>query len=517
MGTGKSTVGRALAQKYGLEFVDLDLEVERRAGCSVPEIFRECGEAEFRRLETEALTGLPDGGGRVIAAGGGTFVSQRNRDLLRDGQAVLCLSCDLDELERRLLGRAGRPLLENADRAALCDLLDQRRGVYDLFPSVDTTGRSPEEVAEEVGERLGLAEAARLEVSGRRASTLLFGEGLLWRLGELLAERGVKGQIFLVTEETVAAQGWAELAGASLKGHNYTVDVFTLPAGEEHKTLASLQDLYRACTDCRLDRRATVVAVGGGVICDLAGTLAATYLRGLRLALIPTTLLAQVDAAIGGKVGVDFDGVKNLIGAFYPAELTLVDPAVLRTLPSALIRDGLAEVVKTGMIRSAALVEALERFAAPEDILVQTSVIRRCALEKVAVVQADPFERGERALLNFGHTVGHALEAASRYRLSHGQAVAVGMAAEARLAERNGWCSDEVMARLRALLAKLDLPVVAPGIDVETGTSLMGFDKKRQGDQLRLAVPTEVGVGAVFAVTKEEARTALEAAVGGVA
>ena len=517
MGTGKSTVGSLLARKYGLQFVDLDQEVERLAGRTVPEIFHDGGEAEFRRLETQALAGLPEGGGRVIAAGGGTFVSASNRDLLRSGQVVLCLQCDIEELDRRLGDRAGRPLLPNGDNRALRALLDRRRVVYDMFPTIETTGRSPEAVATDIAERLELSSAACLHVTSERTSTVLFGEGLLGQMGAKFREQEFDGHVLLITDETVAAHGWVDTLEASLVNCGCATARFVLPSGEHFKSLASLQELYGACTEHRLDRRATILAVGGGVICDLAGMLAATYLRGLRLVLLPTTLLAQVDAAIGGKVGIDFAGVKNLVGAFHPAELVVIDPTLLHTLPGRLVRDGLAEVVKIGMIRSAELVASLEGFVEPEDVLVRTDVIRRGVQAKVTLVQADPFERGERALLNFGHTVGHALEAVSEYRLSHGEAVAVGMVAESWLAEHHAWCAAGVRRQLLALLKQLDLPASAPDLKLDSALSVIGLDKKRHGSQLRVAVPTTVGEGAVFPVTDADARLMLEVAIRGVA
>ena len=225
-----------------------------------------------------------------------------------------------------------------------------------------------------------------------------------------------------------------------------------IPQGEEHKTLQTMDAVYHAAMQAGLDRASTVVGLGGGVVGDMAGLLAATYLRGLNLVLAPTTLLAQVDAAIGGKVGVDFHAAKNMIGAFKPANLVLIDPEALQTLPASARADGLVEIIKIGYMCSRLLISQLEAITL-ENVLEHPYIIRAAAEQKVEVVRRDPLERGERMLLNFGHTIGHGLEAASGYRLSHGQAVSIGMVAETRLAVSRGWCPRSTLETLRSLFA----------------------------------------------------------------
>jgi 3-dehydroquinate synthetase len=264
----------------------------------------------------------------------------------------------------------------------------------------------------------------------------------------------------------------------------------------------------------RLDRSSTVVALGGGMIGDLAGMLAATYLRGVGLVQAPTTLLAQVDAAIGGKVAVDLDSAKNVIGAIYPARLVLIDPEALTTLPAEVLRAGMAEIVKIALMLSGELVQWLGELADTNDILSHPEVIRRAAEEKVNIVQKDPYERGDRMLLNFGHTIGHGLEAASDYRLSHGEAISVGMRAELALAVERAWSDRSALLCLDKLLLRFSLPSGCADIARERVLDFVRHDKKRQGDRQRFAVPLEAGRGTVIEVKGRDVERAVELALG---
>ena len=511
MGTGKTTAGRRIAQTFGLRFVDLDEEIERNSGRSIPDIFQSDGEAAFRSIETSVWRGvLAEGQGRVIATGGGTLVAEENRLMVGDDRVVFTLACDLDESIARSGDRA-RPLMRTDDRGSMSALLESRRPVYDLYPQIRTDGG--EEILTQVATFLSLSEAAALEFEHRSSSEILMARGLAGRVGSVLAEREITGDLMLVTDQMVRKLPRTDQTVAALKDI-YTVHECVVPAGEEHKTLETVHALYRSCLEHRLDRDAVVIGLGGGVVGDMAGMLAATYLRGLRLVLIPTTLLAQVDAAIGGKVGVDLDGAKNMVGAFHPARAILIDPDLLETLPDAALSDGLAEVAKIGLVRCAELLEWTDGLLDARGILSEPSIIRRAALEKARVVREDPYERGVRALLNFGHTVGHAIEAASRYRLSHGSAVAVGMVAETWLAERNGWARRGPLDRLHQLLPRLGLPTRAPGVDPTSAVAFMGQDKKRRAGTLHFAVPAEAGRGIVVDVSPEDARRAIDFAVG---
>lgn len=509
MGTGKSTVGRILAGRYGLRFVDTDDEIVRRAGAPIPAIFETLGEDGFRLLETEVLRELSSGSGRVIATGGGALLDVDNRALLRADRSVLCLTCREDELGQRLNGGAGRPLLTGAWPR----LLEARRNGYAAFEQIDTSGRTPDEVADEIGARAGLHCLGDLQFQSSRRSAIHFGRGASRQLSGWLRDEPATGGILVVTDACVDRLGISERVTQDLQSLGNRVSTVVLPPGEETKSVAVLDRLYGECLAAGIDRGGLIVGVGGGVIGDLAGMLAATYMRGMRLVLVPTTLLAQVDAAIGGKVGVDAAGTKNLAGAFHPAAYVVIDPDLLTTLPSARLSEGLAEIVKIALMRSPALLERLQQLQAPADVLENPDIVRQAASEKMALVAADPFEQGERALLNFGHTVGHGIEAASGYRVTHGQAVAAGMAAEAGIGE----ALDETERGTRDLVISLtdrfQLPVIVPGIDAELAFRAMLGDKKRRGGVLHMAIPRVPGTGTVVPVDDDLARDGLQSAL----
>jgi len=523
MGTGKSTVGQILSDCYGLPFIDLDREIEQQVGTNIRSIFEERGEAAFRLMERTVLSGLlRDGEGRIIATGGGALLSTQNRALLAADQPVICLTCGSEELAHRIESQGGRPLLPGAIGEQARELLHERSAVYDLFPQVDTSHREPGEVAEEIAALLELRKAGSLCFRSHAETLLLFEVGLLDSIGSVLRAQGVDGPILLVTDSTVASLGAFTSVLASLRAAGFTVHSIAVPNGEKHKCLATLDTLYRASLQAGLDRGATILGLGGGVVCDLAGMLAATYLRGIRLVLAPTTLLAQVDASIGGKVGVDFQGVKNLVGAFYPARLVLVDPRALGTLPKTALADGTVEIIKIALMRSGELLELIQQLDDVTDVPNHSTVIRQAAQQKMRLVQVDPYERGERMLLNFGHTIGHALEAASDYCLSHGQAVSIGMAAEMWLGVQQGWCREDEFGALTALQHRFDLPQTAQpaaqspevALDRDKVLALMRHDKKRRAGKLRLALPTGPGQGAIFEAEEADIRRAIAVTIG---
>ncbi len=500
MASGKSTVGQILAQRFGMTFIDTDSEVERSTGCTVANIFERHGEAEFRRIEARVFQEAIEVPDAVIATGGGTLLSSENRGLLTSHHFVVCLECDLGSTLRRAAGTVERPLLNDRSTAGLEALLGARQAVYSSYPRIDTTNRSPDEVADAIAEMHHFDLAASYSVAHEEPFHVLVAAGSAARLGARLREYGLTGNALLVTDSTVAALDALEVVTGSLRAAGLTMHTHVVPAGEAHKTLETVHEMYTAAAGFGLDRHATVIGLGGGVVCDMAGFLASTYLRGLALVLVPTTLLAQVDASIGGKVGVDFQGTKNLIGAFKPARIVAIDPTLLRTLPHDTLLDGLVEVIKIGFILSSQLVADL-RSIPPDCILDHPHVIRKAAAEKVGVVQRDPLEHGERMLLNFGHTIGHGLEAASDFTLSHGRAVSIGMVAETRLAVDRGWCDRTVLDDLLAMLKRFSLPVDLPAARVDRVVHHIARDKKRKNDTLRVAVPTSVGTGTVVEIS----------------
>jgi 3-dehydroquinate synthetase/shikimate kinase len=507
MGTGKSTIGKLLAARLDTEFIDTDAEIERRAGRSVSWLFAERGEAAFRRLEREVLSGLGNEGGRIIAVGGGALLEEANRQLVR-GATIVCLVAEPTVLMDRISASEERPLLRGEHD--VYELLERREPVYGRYPQVDTTGAAPDEVADRVAQVAGLP-VSTISMPGKTPSTILLETGLLDRAGHVLRDHGVEGRVLVVTDETLDTLGWKSVVMDSLRGAGFDASVSVLPPGEDQKTLSTLEDLIEDCLDAGIERSDSIVGLGGGVVGDIAGLLAATYMRGIRLVLLPTTLLAQVDASIGGKTAVDVGSVKNVAGAFHPAEIVGIDPLALPTLPPPLVSDGVAEIVKIGMMRSVHLISSLDALGHAGDLVERPDVIWMAARLKADVVRADPTEQGIRALLNFGHTVGHGLEAAAGYRQSHGRCVAAGMAAET--ASTDG-IAAAVSARLTSLLDCFSLPASLPGIDPTSALSAALRDKKRRNGKVRVAIPLDVGRGSVVAWDEARLRHAVSLATG---
>ncbi len=497
MGTGKSTVGRLLAARLGRRFVDMDDILSMRAGKPISAIFAEEGEPAFRSAEAALCAELAREQGLVISTGGGALVSAENRTTLGSSGVLVCLNASADEILRRLAAATDRPLL--GDELAARDeriraLLAQRRAAYAAIPyQIDTEGRSAEAVAALVE----LAAQAATELPGmlripvhapEQGYDICLGDGVLAAAGPLLVRRGLRpGAVAIVTNSMILEH--AETLAASLAATGFTPTICQVPEGEQHKTLATVASLYEQFLAAGLDRRGAVVSVGGGVIGDMAGFAAASYLRGVPFVQAPTTLLAMVDASVGGKTGVDLPQGKNLVGAFKQPVAVLMDTGVFATLPGAEFRAGLAEVVKHGIIAAPSLFQQLED-AGPANL---QHLVAAAVRVKVDIVEEDPFEQGRRAVLNLGHTFGHALELVSEFSLRHGEAVAIGMVAASRMAVALGRCEPALAERIERLLERLGLPTRAPGYAVEAVYAAMGHDKKRAGKTLRFVVPQALG------------------------
>lgn len=533
--SGKSSVGRRLAWRLGWRFVDLDADIAAAAGKSVPEIFATEGEATFRALESEHLRRALAGEYAVVATGGGAVVAPENRALMLERAFVICLEVRPETVRARLAAHhaeeedgAVRPLLAGDDPLRRISALKaERQALYaQCHATIHTDTLTEDEVAEEAHRHLARAGAAMSPGEGEGPVAVKTASGfyhvhvgwdLMRRLGELFAARHPRARAFLIADASVfAAHGASALR--SLRDVGVPVRYFAVPSGEASKSLAEAERLWRWLIEEGAERRDVVVALGGGVVGDLAGFVAATYLRGVDYVQVPTTLLSMVDSSVGGKTAIDQPGGKNLVGAFHPPSLVVADVATLGTLPAREVRSGFAEVVKHAMIKDPALFALLERQAQALlalDPALLPPVVRRNVWIKASVVGADEREQGERVILNYGHTAGHALEAASGYRLNHGESVALGMAAAAGLAVRLGRLTGEDAARQNALLGAFGLPATVPdGIVAgpEAVLAAMARDKKVETGAIRWVLASCVGsVDVVRDVPEDSVRRSLEA------
>jgi shikimate kinase / 3-dehydroquinate synthase len=492
MGAGKSTVARELARALGTDPLDSDELLTRRFGHSPAAEFELRGEASFRAAEEQVVCELLDGAqpGAVIALGGGSILSERVRTAL-EPHVVVLLDIEAEQAWERVGapaesagGPLGRPLAR--DREAFLALHAQRRELYEshaqaILPQLQRGGASNvldalrALAAAPPGTRLLWAQSASGDYP------VLIGSGLLRAAGagdpaELWPLDRSASRAFCVTDEQVAA-----LYGDQLQG---LVGSIAISPGEQHKTLAIAESVWRAMLEAQLDRGDHVVALGGGVVGDLAGFCAGTYQRGVPVVQIPTTLLAQVDSAYGGKTGVDLPQAKNYVGVYHQPAGVLVDPDTLQSLPERELAAGWVEVLKTALIAGGELWRGV---AAGEDLDAQT--IFECARTKLAVVAADERDGGRRQVLNLGHTVGHAVETATGYaRFRHGEAVGLGLLAALRLSG-----ADALREQVREMLLARDLPVSLDGVDVEQVLQAAARDKKRIGETLPFVLVSRPG------------------------
>lgn len=507
MGSGKSTVASEVAKLIGAPAVDLDSLIASSEGRSVSQLFAERGERAFRDLEAEHVRRVIAAHDHcVVALGGGTVTRETTRRMMLGSGTLVTLCVPVSELVRRLSQSDDRPLLLGRDRSqTLIDLLSERRVAYaECHAAIDAVD-APAIVAQRVVD--AAKQEALIVALGERTYPVLIGSGVRDSLASRLRESPRPASSLLFVTDSVVAGLHANALEAACLAAGVRVVKVELPPGEAAKHIGSVQLIWDAALKAGVDRDACVVGVGGGVVGDLAGFAAATILRGIGLVHIPTTLLAMVDSAIGGKTGFDTAEGKNLIGAFHQPRFVLSDIDMLSTLPLEERRAGLAEVVKSAWLDSEASVAQLERDAAslvigePECTL---RAVRMAARLKAAVVSGDEREGGERALLNLGHTVGHAIEAAAGYRdMRHGEAVSLGLVAAFRLARSLGHPAVH-LERMTRLLDTLGLPTDLDRHLSGRTLSFIAADKKRGAGKLKFVVPGIPGATQLVSLTLDD-------------
>ena len=520
-GTGKSTVGKVVARILGWWFIDVDREIAEKAGKTIAAIFEEHGEEHFRRLERDAVREACAGQGRVVAVGGGAVTFPENRESMEAAGVVVCLDALPETIHQRLQEQkrqqgmeAVRPLLESQDQLArIRQQKAERQPAYATAHwTVNTNSISLQQAADEVvrawrilsgrpaaggNQFAGNPHLAATVHSSAGECPLLVGWGLLSQIGEVLSKSGVAGPVYLISDHTVAGL-YGEAVQAALELAGIESHLYTFTPGEASKTLATAGEIYHWLAERRAQRGHVIVALGGGVVGDLAGFVAATYTRGMRFVQVPTSIAAMMDSSIGGKTAVDLPQAKNLVGAFHQPLIVVADVSTLLTLPVREAMEGWAEAIKHGLILDAGLFETFEQHS--NDLIglehkLTTEVIKRSMSIKAEVVSQDERETlGYRNLLNYGHTIGHALEAATEYgRLLHGEAVAIGMMGAAGIGVRMGVTPVDVLERQEEVLRRFDLPVRISDVDIERVEAAMTLDKKAEGSNLRWVLLEGVG------------------------
>lgn len=528
MGTGKSTLGRYLAKKLNTQFIDMDIAIEEEQGRTVAEIFQEEGEIHFRQLEREMVRKLSDQEGIIIATGGGTVKNPYNvRDLKRNG-VIFCLHCSVDEILDRTKEIGTRPILDRYPdrRQAIVELLAQRQSMYDQADfHIDTTVWDEEAISQRLLACLeGNPHPTNIKSIplhivpvdlGPDSYDIIIGNGIKQQFIDFIKGANFSHRGIIISDSNVAPI-YAKEGQRLIEAAGIVTKVVTVPAGESSKALMSTEAIFTRCIEFGLDRKSPIFALGGGVVGDLAGFIAASYMRGVPFVQIPTSLLAQVDSSVGGKVAVNHPLGKNLIGAFYQPKAVFMDLDMLKTLPKREIYTGLGEIIKYGIIYDMKFFEFLENNITAVlnlDNEVAAKMIARSCEIKAEVVSQDEKEAGLRAILNFGHTMGHAIEKNTNFtRYNHGEAVAIGMVCAARISLAMHMISETAAVRVEKLIEKLNLPTRAEGCDIETLYEAIFHDKKTVNGKVKwVLMDGEIGkVRTVTNVPENVVKDAME-------
>ncbi len=494
MGTGKDSVGKILAQNTNMAFISTDQMIELVEQKTVAKIFEERGEDYFRKKEKWALNRIKGLKNVVVATGGGMVIPPENRRTLASLGTIVQLFAEPDVLKKRIIPESSRPLVKS--KIDIERLYRQRKGIYDFARiTIDTSTLPPDRIAHEIECRLNLKKLytcnKKIEISVKTKTKdypLVIGFDILGRL-KIRQKR-----VVIITNPLVGALYLGEII-EHLKNQGKEVHYLVIPDGELHKNIDTVERICNFLLELNFQRQDFIVSLGGGVITDITGFVASILKRGCKIVHIPTTLLAQVDAAIGGKTGINTQSGKNMLGTFYQPELVICDIKKLLTLSDREFINGIAEVIKYSLIGSQRLFETLQakrKGIMQRNLSMLYQIVRDCAFMKAAIISRDEDEeKGFRQILNFGHTIGHIIETTTNYRkYSHGEAVAMGMLEEIRLFGKE----KAELAKVKSLLKDYSLPIGLPeGTKQADIARMLLQDKKMKGAKIRMPIFQRIG------------------------
>jgi shikimate kinase/3-dehydroquinate synthase len=506
MGSGKDSVGKKISKKTDLSFISMDDYIVFTEKRSINSIFEESGEDYFRKIEKETLKRIKNIRNVVVATGGGVVKDEENRKILSKMGEVIYLYTNLDAVKQRLNKDKTRPLIKDKDNIIKIYNERMKKGFYDFADTkIDTSAIKPTKVAEKILKHLQIKPATegikakkyKLKAESKEYP-IYIGRNILEDNNSSIDLKLKSDKVAIISNPAVGAL-YIEETEKMLTNKGIKPYICIIPDGEKYKNFDTIKKIFDMLLKENMDRSSSIIALGGGVIGDMGGFVASTLKRGVSLIHIPTTLIAQVDSSIGGKTGFDHPLGKNMIGTFYQPDTVLIDIKKLLTLPEKEYRNGLAEVIKYGITHDVQLFNILENqqkeIINRETILLEKIVSKCVKIKKEVVEEDEKEEKGKREVLNYGHTIGHIIETLTGYsKYSHGEAVAIGMVEEARLAQKEGFLSNEDFKRIESLIKKYGLPSFIPGnINREEMKNYVSQDKKVRKRKIRLPVPTEIG------------------------
>ena len=498
MGTGKTSVGRELSKQLNYKFIDTDVLIEEREGTPISLVFKNKGEDYFRSLEQATVEDVSKLDNVVIATGGGVIKNKQNVTNLGNRGVLLWLKADPEIILKRVMLEGGkRPLLDVEEPLnEINKLLNERLDLYNQADtSIDTNYITPQETAHEIIEQLGLDTQCVRVALGERSYDILIGSRLIEKIGIRIKEFR-PSKVAIISNKTIFPL-FKDSILRSLKEHNVSPEILLLPDGEEYKDQLWVHFLHGELLKAKFDRSSLLIALGGGVVGDITGFVASTYMRGIKFIQVPTTLLSQVDSSVGGKTGVNHPLGKNMIGTFYQPSLVMIDINTLKTLPNKEFLSGMAEVIKYGIIADREFFDYLTTHK--DDILSFgdsiISIIKRSCEIKADVVSKDEQESGLRAILNFGHTIGHAIETVTGYKkYLHGEAIAIGMCAAAELAVKSDIFTEQETSEIKELIQSYNLPSVIPeNLNAADMINAMEIDKKVKAGKIKFILSESIG------------------------